>query len=849
MLHFICLYSILSSCVLVRSDAYKFNCYLPERCRIEGVYPNLFNEKGYRKESTIMCDINDEFEFNPSSNFTAQDRCYTNTDIQHFIFEWTSPNELNILETRFNFTNAVSYIRYLDNSAYIKFWDIIGFDVNIRDYMYLFDKKLTKTIEFENSRLDFYHNKRRIDSCQDFIDLNITKIESIFQISMDSSQFFFLNTVEYKRDICPFVFSNMDIVYFVITDNVDTFYKKNVLRFSSEIYTELNSSISCLMLERASNINLDLNLMHPSVFNYTFSLLIRSGFLNSIDGEIFRHLESLSEICLNRMIFRKINHKQGIKWIKQMNHDINVDVTNISDVLRFDKSHKDIIFERSTIKNRFSVTFPDEDFCLYVDFPFNKMVIFFEIYNPEYIYVDSQFTCTFLWLVQYYKFYYKYLNYTNNQNERILTSLMVILNSTAFDESILKCNFPEKISVCNKSNYQIEDIWDQSDFVILNRKLLTVVKVLLYPIVFLGLITNLIVVHVILRAENRDLFRKHKQYSYLCLNSIFCVVISVIELFSWLSECYYPYEIFCPEIRKLVTVQFFKIIFKECFVTVLRFMCNFTYVAFAINRIGLIGNDHGKFVTFISELGIKKYLSFTLLISLGLSWIKFFKYEVNYFYPNANFPISNEMDIIESESSPFNDFYYIFNSICDFVNYLFFVVVSAIIDICMVVILRRTLKEKAKRLQSMKLKQAQSKKVEGKKAVNKAIQMVVLNSAVGIFFKLPVSFIPLVNVYAQFYYKNRSYKFDNPSFDQFYSMLLYSGFYAIIRDASHLLFSISLFIQTLIYNSFDKKVQTGYKRLLVKQINCIRKTFLNRLLNLKCLAPFLAQKQNHLSVK
>ena len=168
-------------------------------------------------------------------------------------------------------------------------------------------------------------------------------------------------------------------------------------------------------------------------------------------------------------------------------------------------------------------------------------------------------------------------------------------------------------------------------------------KIITYPTASLGLFTNIIVLIVILRKENNDLFKQFKQYSYLYLNSIFCIIIMIIELLSWMNECFYPFQVFCPEIRKLVPIQFFKIIFKECLITLLRFMCSFTYIAFALNRIGLIGKDHGKLVTFFSQLGIKVFIGVTLFISSSLSWIKGFKYQVNYFFPFFNYPMSTEM--------------------------------------------------------------------------------------------------------------------------------------------------------------------------------------------------------------
>ena len=68
-----------------------------------------------------------------------------------------------------------------------RFWNLNGIDVDI------FGNNLSSNnsymtspfdfIEIANSRLDFYHNKRKLNTCRDFIDLNITEIiRSIFQL-------------------------------------------------------------------------------------------------------------------------------------------------------------------------------------------------------------------------------------------------------------------------------------------------------------------------------------------------------------------------------------------------------------------------------------------------------------------------------------------------------------------------------------------------------------------------------------------------------------------------------------------------------------------------------------------
>ena len=69
----------------------------------------------------------------------------------------------------------------------------------------------------------------------------------------------------------------------------------------------------------------------------------------------------------------------------------------------------------------------------------------------------------------------------------------------------------------------------------------------------------------------------------------------------------------CSKIRKLFAIEFFKIIFQECFFKFFRSICNFTYIAFALNRIGLSGKDHGKIVTFMNEVRVKSTLEYRYL--------------------------------------------------------------------------------------------------------------------------------------------------------------------------------------------------------------------------------------------
>ena len=58
-------------------------------------------------------------------------------------------------------------------------------------------------------------------------------------------------------------------------------------------------------------------------------------------------------------------------------------------------------------------------------------------------------------------------------------------------------------------------------------------------------------------------------------------------------------------------------------------MNNFAYMAFAFNRIALLGRNHPKIIEYISEIRLNKYIIITAFISVAFSVVKGFKYKVN----------------------------------------------------------------------------------------------------------------------------------------------------------------------------------------------------------------------------
>lgn len=138
----------------------------------------------------------------------------------------------------------------------------------------------------------------------------------------------------------------------------------------------------------------------------------------------------------------------------------------------------------------------------------------------------------------------------------------------------------------------------------------------------------------------------------------------------------------------------------------------------------------------------------------------------------------------------------------------------------MVVKLRNTLNEKSTRFSnnndsmSSSLDEKQSKKAkENEDVINKAIKMVILNTALSILFKIPFVFIPIVNVIAGFYYKDRQFAYDHAKFGRFYGALNSSGMYVLIPILYDFFYTVFISFQLFIFVSFDKKIASGFDRI------------------------------------
>lgn len=178
------------------------------------------------------------------------------------------------------------------------------------------------------------------------------------------------------------------------------------------------------------------------------------------------------------------------------------------------------------------------------------------------------------------------------------------------------------------------------------------------------------------------------------INAAVNIAILFIHALSLLmSECQGDFGLFCSPTHTWVFAQYFKIIMNEYVSNCLRLVSNFTYAGFAINRISLIGNKHGKFVTYLSKLKLWEFIVRVIAPCLILPIVKIFRFQPSisrpdYEYPNPIAYMFNKIDIAVI-------FVFLsFNMVFDLINYVGFLIVNFTLDLTLFFKIRTTINEK-----------------------------------------------------------------------------------------------------------------------------------------------------------
>ena len=659
------------------------NCGLPENCKL------ATKKQEDSLEQIIVCQNYQSLRFN-------KDKCKHELDDIKGIKDGEKPYLLTlhftdytknyVLENSFQMHKIVDLVNPFLGST-IQFINLKGFDVDLA--LELNDS--VAFFEFHDLDFNFYsRNKLIIRTCEEY-ESEKTKSQSnksfIFNVSSEYFFVMFSNT-RFNIPICPLIFEEIKLATLRIDNLVKSYYKRNVINYH-KIDRSIDSEIENFELQDFYGLDLNVELINRDIFNNTTKFLF-DGVINSIETDLFKYFKNLKSIKFNPVYLLEIVRKQGIDWIKSINHGLKVNLKDSKSVTSNMGKSVEIKF---TVYNVFDFVynpkahiFYDEDFCLFVDYPFDQLVI--TNIHLKYDVQKLDLSCTTLWLIQYYPIYFEY-----SKSFELIQQLNLTLQSIKDRSVFHKCGFKSRLESCKRSNFKIKPRQEISgfDLMIISQFLL----VIFTPIVSLfGVVTNLLVVLTVIDKKNRKQL-KEKQYTYMALNSLSNLLILSIQILALVNECQYPFGIFCSSIRKYKLVQYFKIIFVEMISAFLRLISNFTYLAFSINRIFLIRKSKGFFESF-SKLSTVVYIIVAAVISFLLSLIKAFRFKINLFMALESYPYIFYRNLLyyANETKTTYQLLFIFDAVYDLVNYVVFAFLMFLLDVVFFIRVRAALKEK-----------------------------------------------------------------------------------------------------------------------------------------------------------
>jgi hypothetical protein len=310
-------------------------------------------------------------------------------------------------------------------------------------------------------------------------------------------------------------------------------------------------------------------------------------------------------------------------------------------------------FQQPTTTLSFEKVFdyPDEDLCLFKDFPHSHLVV--PIISPG---VKIACTCTLQWLEMYLHLYEPWF-YTINASSYVYdykTSLQKREYTLKFcyEQTLRECDFRKRFEKCNLAsiNHSKFSFNSDNDIFQLAKWLQYILLVILQPIfTFSGLFNNLLLIWIITDKTNDHLF-KEAMYKHIRINACFNAVYCLIRSFSLLNQCLeFNGSPYCSSIYQEQWAQYFKIIVVNFLGNSLKFCSNVSYLFFAISRFILIANvkQEHKLFSITKRIPLLFYMGILFLVALLLNLFRLFQYKINTGTNiHQNFPLERQDEVL-----------------------------------------------------------------------------------------------------------------------------------------------------------------------------------------------------------
>ena len=206
----------------------------------------------------------------------------------------------------------------------------------------------------------------------------------------------------------------------------------------------LNSRIESLEILFSQIKYLDSTVLNPYVFANMKKFVYDSDTSDlNVQDTLFAPFKSLKEFTFRVPSMKDYIRNQNLTWALSLNADVKIDLNDQAQLQ--DPTNRDEHFKLTISDVTLDYDFPEEDFCLYRNFPHSQLV--FPIINSK---PDLACSCSLIWLLQYSAYY-------KNPAEMNTTSVRKCFSGPRnFTELFKQCNFAEKILYCDVAPGQCE---------------------------------------------------------------------------------------------------------------------------------------------------------------------------------------------------------------------------------------------------------------------------------------------------------------------------------------------------------------------------------------------------------
>ena len=637
--YFIFLYLCINNIISINFDCLMLNE------SIETEKSNAFHFLDYFSLKIKNFDLFNEIKINCSKSID-------NIEILEII-----PNEKIILNNALNLSNLnINFI----SAPHFYLSNLNGIDLLTNSQFSLLINKfyaIQKLIIISFSNFDIYFNNTIFND----IDCFKFRFRTHFFVEVKSLIIDRYNI--FKRKINPLIFYYSKLVNLRINFISNSLIVKNKFDFmdiDSKFCSDLNlRDFHFLGLQISYDI-LSCKIINKILFKQMKKLEIR-GLIYDIEHDLFKYFPEIKSISLNLDKFKQFYHN-GNKWFKYLyynekNYNLNIKKKlNLNMIILLIHSY-----------NIFSYTYdyPDEDFCLFRDFPHEKLV--YPLIDPGY---KINCSCTVIWLIQYTQLYfnitktseyYKY-DFLIAYSDEFRISLAYCFYQNNYQQLKKQCDFQKLSSKCDKINYTTNestnyindfDLNSDSDLVILFNLIDFILNIILNPIfAFFGIIFNIFLIYITKNIKNlkKDNFKEMKKinsnmFRHIIINCSFNIAYCFIMIFKPINKCIsYTSDFFCSQYYTLIPSQYFDLIVIEYVGSAAKTCCNITYIGLITSRFKLMLNKKCKCLDVKEKTKIILFILFTICFSLGTAVFKLYEYTIDtkdfsndY---NADFPTS-----------------------------------------------------------------------------------------------------------------------------------------------------------------------------------------------------------------